>query len=30
MARFYDVMAGVAFENEATLDKFIGDAVMAL
>jgi class 3 adenylate cyclase len=30
VGRFYDVMAGVAFEHGATLDKFIGDAVMAL
>jgi class 3 adenylate cyclase len=30
MARFYDVMAGVAFAHGATIDKFIGDSVMAL
>lgn len=30
VGRFYDVMASVAFEHGATLDKFIGDAVMAL
>jgi class 3 adenylate cyclase len=30
LARFYDVMAGVAFAHGATIDKFIGDAVMAL
>ncbi len=30
MAKFYDRTASVAFENGATIDKFIGDAVMAI
>jgi class 3 adenylate cyclase len=30
MARFYDVTSTIAFENGATIDKFIGDAVMAI
>jgi class 3 adenylate cyclase len=30
MARFYDVTSTIAFENHATIDKFIGDAVMAI
>lgn len=30
MARFYDVTAQAAFERGATIDKFIGDAVMAI
>ncbi len=30
MAHFYDVTAQIAFANGATIDKFIGDAVMAI
>lgn len=30
MARFYDVTAQAAFQQGATIDKFIGDAVMAI
>ncbi len=30
MARFYDVTSTIAFEHGATIDKFIGDAVMAI
>ncbi len=30
MARFYDLTAQLAFEHGATIDKFIGDAVMAI
>ncbi|HEY5946221.1 MAG TPA: adenylate/guanylate cyclase domain-containing protein [Kofleriaceae bacterium] len=30
MARFYDVTSTIAFEYGATIDKFIGDAVMAI
>jgi class 3 adenylate cyclase len=30
MARFYDQMAQAAFAHGATIDKFIGDAVMAI
>ena len=30
MAKFYDRTASIAFENGATIDKFIGDAVMAI
>jgi class 3 adenylate cyclase len=30
IARFYDVTSTIAFEHGATIDKFIGDAVMAI
>jgi class 3 adenylate cyclase len=30
MARFYDVTSTIAFEQGATIDKFIGDSVMAI
>jgi class 3 adenylate cyclase len=30
MARFYDVTSTIAFEHGATIDKFIGDSVMAI
>ena len=30
MTRFYDTIAAITFRYDATLDKFIGDAVMAL
>jgi len=30
MARFYDITSTIAFEHGATIDKFIGDAVMAI
>ncbi len=30
MTRFYDVTSSIAFEHGATIDKFIGDAVMAI
>jgi class 3 adenylate cyclase len=30
MARFYDVTSTIAFDHGATIDKFIGDAVMAI
>lgn len=30
MAKFYDRTASIAFENGATIDKFIGDSVMAI
>jgi class 3 adenylate cyclase len=30
MARFYDATASIAFDHGATIDKFIGDAVMAI
>jgi class 3 adenylate cyclase len=30
MAQFYDRTAAIAFENRATIDKFVGDSVMAI
>lgn len=30
MAQFYDRTASIAFENGATIDKFVGDSVMAI